>query len=312
MAAVEEAKSLATSGIFEGELSNIITVSKPPWVSEPHTGKLERIILLVGEGKGKFSEARGIPRSIGCLGNNKLLLYREKLSVSKFKRVIDEFKSLNPNGEVYVTNYDDINDAVEIAMHAARRGLKTYLIARAEDVPNVPEDRSFKLVGEYIYGEDGLDHLDKIDILMLVMRYKEYKSLIKEGIDFDGEIWIDILYPGSFKFLDFNPVEIRKIYNPSAMTYSPCMAGLIAISPEGFVTPCPLLRKIIVGDITKESLRKIVKKQKLRRFWKLTKDDIEPCSRCSFRYVCHDCRALEYQATGELFGMEFCPLLDFF
>jgi len=305
---VEKTRVIVADEVSFGR-AKIVTVSKPPWTSKFHKGKLERIILLIGRGKGKFSEVEGIPRSIGCLGNNRLTLYREKLPISKFKEVIDEFSMLNPNGEVYITNYDDIKDAVELAEYSAKKGLDTYLIALSVDVPNVPKDRKFKLVGEYFYQELD-DSIDDVDILLIVANYTQYRKLLDDGLRFSGEVWVDLLYPGSLKFLDFNPIEVRKILNPSSITYSPCMSGLVAISPEGFATPCPLLRKFIVGDVTKESLKTIVKKQRLRKFWKLTKDKIETCKRCSFRYMCHDCRALEYQATGELFGVEFCPLLD--
>ncbi|WP_148233416.1 SPASM domain-containing protein [Pyrococcus sp. NA2] len=309
MTAVEEAKPLVTTNLNVRESPKISTISKPPWVSTFHKGKLERIILLIGEGKGRFSERSGIPRSIGCLGNHRLTLYRRKLSLSSFKKVIREFQRIAPGGEVYITNYDDIKEAVELASFASERDLDVYLIALPEDVPQVPKDRKFKLVGEYFY-EELDDGVKNVDILLLVVKFKEYKELLKNGIDFNGDIWIDVLYPGSLRFLDFNPIELRKIANSTAISYSPCLAGLVAISPEGFVTPCPLLRKFIVGDITRESLKTIIKKQRLKKFWKLTKDKIEFCSRCNLRYACHDCRALEYMATGELLGMEFCPLME--
>ncbi|ASJ15859.1 Fe-S oxidoreductase [Thermococcus chitonophagus] len=289
--------------------ARITAIAKPPWTVVPHTGALERLILMIGRGKGVFSEVSFIPRSLGCIGNNRLVLYRDPLPLKKFRKVIDEFKSIAKEGEVYITNYDTIEDAIELANYAASKGLETYVTALSEDWDRIPGNREFKVIGEVLYNEiKSIDNLDKVDILLVMVTYPQYRELLREGIDFGGEVWVDILYPGSLRALNFNPLDVRKVVNPTSITYNNCMSGLVAVTPEGFVTPCPLLRKFIVGDVSRESLRSIVKKQRLKKFWKLTKDNIDPCKTCSLRYVCHDCRALEYQATGDIFGMEFCPL----
>ncbi|WP_238565045.1 hypothetical protein [Thermococcus litoralis] len=35
---------------------NIVTLAKPPWVEREHNGKLERLILQLGSGKGSFRD----------------------------------------------------------------------------------------------------------------------------------------------------------------------------------------------------------------------------------------------------------------
>ncbi|AEH25304.1 hypothetical protein PYCH_16380 [Pyrococcus yayanosii CH1] len=287
----------------------ITTVGKPPWAEVQHKGKLERLILQLGIGKGKFLEAKGIPRSIGCIGNNRLILYDEPLTIDDFKRVISEFKALG--GDLYLTNYDDVSDLVELAKYAVSIGINNvYAVVLLEDVHEVPRERSFKLVVEVAYEElrRASDTLDVADVLLLMARYPEYREVRERGLPFAGEVWIDILYPGSLRFLDFSPIEVRRTVNPTAIAYNPCLAGTLAITPEGFALPCPLLRKFPVGSVREEPLRRIARKQRLRSFWKLTKDNIPNCKRCPLRYTCHDCRALEYQATGDLLGIEFCVL----
>ncbi|MFA4662798.1 SPASM domain-containing protein [Pyrococcus kukulkanii] len=288
--------------------ARITTVSKPPWVASPHKGALERMILMIGQGKGVFSEPSFIPRSLGCIGNNRLVLYRDPIPLKKFKRVIDEFRSITKSGEIYITNYDNIEDAIELAEYAAFKGIETYVTIAMEDWDRVPKERKFKVIGEVLFNELSNVRNPNVDILLIMATYPQYKELLNKKLDFRGEVWVDILYPGSLRLMDFNPLELRKIINPTSIVYNNCMAGLIAITPEGFVIPCPLLRKFIVGDITRENLRSILRKQRLKKFWKLTKDAISPCKTCSLRYICHDCRALEYQATGDILGIEFCPL----
>ena len=38
----------------------------------------------------------------------------------------------------------------------------------------------------------------------------------------------------------------------------------------------------------------------------LSKEKIEGCSECAYRYGCLECRALEMSATGKINGMEYC------
>ncbi|AAL80225.1 hypothetical protein PF0101 [Pyrococcus furiosus DSM 3638] len=304
---VAESKVLTSMSIIESK--GITTIGKPPWVLIPHAGQLERIILAIGKGKGKFSESKGITRSIGCIGNNEFILYREKIGIEKFKEILKEFYKLTPEGEVFITNYDSIEEGIELAEYSANLGLTTYLTVMSEDYHSIPQERKFKVILEVTLEE--LNHqIPDVDVLLLIVPYSQYNEIKNLDINFSGEIWVDIVYPPSARYLsNGNLFEIRRIVNPASITYHPCMAGLVAVSPEGFVTPCPLLRKFIVGDITKESLKAILRKQRLKKtWWKLTKDKIPQCKSCTFRYICHDCRALEYSATGEIFGTEYCSL----
>lgn len=79
-----------------------------------------------------------------------------------------------------------------------------------------------------------------------------------------------------------------------------CGAGRIyaAIQPDGKVTPCVFL-PIVVGDLRKESFRKIWLESKVMR--ELRDKDLlkPPCGECPYRYICGGCRARAYSYFGD-------------
>ncbi|MDU2066105.1 MAG: radical SAM protein [Sporomusaceae bacterium] len=80
-------------------------------------------------------------------------------------------------------------------------------------------------------------------------------------------------------------------------SYHSCLAGKVAITATGDVIPCIFAREQILGNIHSESLSSILAGEKLQSCWRLTKDKIEKCCGCEYRYACHDCRPLA-QATA--------------
>ena len=45
------------------------------------------------------------------------------------------------------------------------------------------------------------------------------------------------------------------------------------------------------GHIMSDSLKNVASNDDFRKIWGLSKDGIEVCSDCEFRYICVDCRA---------------------
>ncbi len=83
--------------------------------------------------------------------------------------------------------------------------------------------------------------------------------------------------------------------------WNPCWAGKLTITNNGDVIPCIMGRTEVVGNVKMQSLREILKSAKLKSLWGLTKDQIEICRDCEYRYVCGDCRPLAI-ARGDLHG----------
>jgi len=288
---------------------NVVSVAKPPWSEKRHNGKLERMILQLGAGHGRFSEVEGIPRSIGCIGNNSFILRREPLSVERMKELVSEFKQAGGK-ELWLTNYDSVEQLVHMATYAVEIGVpEVYAVVLLDDIDSVSPVEGVKFVCEFEYSPENMRDLETLGWVHAALITVDGASL-REVTDiktsFLGEVYLDVLFPGSARELDFNVTELRRIINPSVERYHDCLAGTVAISADGYALPCPLLRNYVVADVKSEGVRDVLRKRYLKRFWKMTKAEIEGCAECPFRYVCHDCRALEYQATGDIHGIEFC------
>ncbi|NJE61909.1 SPASM domain-containing protein [Thermococcus sp. 21S7] len=301
----------ASHTVEVGTVPNIVSIGKPPWSNQVHRGKLERIIVQLGAGKGRFSEVSGIPRSIGCIGNNFFLLHREPLSPERVKELIREFKGMSGK-ELWLTNYDRIEYLTSVASYAVEIGVpEVYAVVRLEDVDSIEPFEDVRFIAEFEYSPENFHRLEAYSWLhgALVMvqgtHLDEFKSI---KTTFPGEIYIDVLFPGSARKLDFNVIEVKRILNPSVEKYHDCLAGTLAITADGYALPCPLLRNYVIGDVKELGLKKVLRRKKLKAFWKMTKDDVGACRACPFKYICHDCRALEYQASGEIDGLEYCQI----
>lgn len=78
-----------------------------------------------------------------------------------------------------------------------------------------------------------------------------------------------------------------------------CLAGKIAITTTGDVIPCIFARNQLCGNILEKSLAEILSGQLLTNCWHTTKDNINKCSDCEYRYACPDCRPLAQGSDPE-------------
>lgn len=77
-----------------------------------------------------------------------------------------------------------------------------------------------------------------------------------------------------------------------AQKQHPCLASKIAITAEGEVIPCIFARSQICGNIVKAPLAEVLSGKALTKCWYTTKDQVEKCRDCEYRYACADCRPL--------------------
>ena len=79
------------------------------------------------------------------------------------------------------------------------------------------------------------------------------------------------------------------LYNESHFANS-CLAGKITIDINGNIRNCPSLPQSF-GNINDTTLEEALDHKDFKKYWNLTKDSIEVCKDCEFRYICTDCRA---------------------
>lgn len=82
--------------------------------------------------------------------------------------------------------------------------------------------------------------------------------------------------------------------------YNSCWNGKVAITANGDIIPCIFARDDVAGNIKKDTVEYI--KENIIKKWKITKDDVEECKNCEFRYCCHDCRPLAKGILGDIYA----------
>jgi radical SAM protein with 4Fe4S-binding SPASM domain len=88
----------------------------------------------------------------------------------------------------------------------------------------------------------------------------------------------------------------------------PCWYGKLAITHDGYILPCIMAKRFIIGTIKRISLKDVMLNKMTKDYWTLTKDKINICKECEYRYSCHDCRPIQSQ-DGSLFGCNrFCQI----
>ena len=80
-----------------------------------------------------------------------------------------------------------------------------------------------------------------------------------------------------------------KLFSESTQ-YNSCLSKKITIDINGNIRNCPSMPQSF-GNIKDTTLREALDHQDFKKYWNLTKDKIEVCKDCEFRYICTDCRA---------------------
>lgn len=75
-----------------------------------------------------------------------------------------------------------------------------------------------------------------------------------------------------------------------ALNYNSCLHKKIGIDRNGNIRNCPLMAYHF-GNINDSTLEEALMKPGFKKYWNITKDKIEICKDCEFRYICTDCRA---------------------
>jgi len=132
---------------------------------------------------------------------------------------------------------------------------------------------------------------------------KEQESLEEMGFLFTPSIcFTDDIFEDSMS------VDVTEFfYNQE---FNPCWGNKIAIDANGDIKPC-LWAERIYGNLAETHLLNLVINRICDEFWKITKDKIEICQGCEYRYSCPDCRVVAERKNGNLYcktnGCSYCP-----
>jgi SPASM domain peptide maturase of grasp-with-spasm system len=88
----------------------------------------------------------------------------------------------------------------------------------------------------------------------------------------------------------------QEYFSPNLITYfeskkhNSCLNQKIAIDRNGNIKNCLSLNETF-GNVGHSSLSQALNSKGFKKYWNITKDSINVCKNCEFRYVCTDCRA---------------------
>lgn len=109
--------------------------------------------------------------------------------------------------------------------------------------------------------------------------YKFSTSFSKKQIELNSCGKVDVKY--------FN-TNITKVLE--AINHNSCLYKKIGIDKDGGIKNCPAMNECF-GNIKDVTLEDAINHQNFKKYWNVTKDHIEVCKVCEFRYICTDCRA---------------------
>lgn len=71
-----------------------------------------------------------------------------------------------------------------------------------------------------------------------------------------------------------------------------CLGRTLAVFFDGSIAPCIMMRRYILDNVNKKRLSSILATETYKMYAGLSKDKIDNCKDCSYRYGCFDCRAI--------------------
>jgi radical SAM protein with 4Fe4S-binding SPASM domain len=101
--------------------------------------------------------------------------------------------------------------------------------------------------------------------------------------------------------VDGNFCRIQESVLRFNMRFNSCWGSIMAITADGNIRPC-IHSQQIIGPINEELKDIDGLIEKMNPYWTLTKDKVERCRDCEFRYICFDCREIAIRENGKMDG----------
>lgn len=110
-----------------------------------------------------------------------------------------------------------------------------------------------------------------------------------------GSIQLDIIrnkiiIPSSCGCISMKNFILNNNFHIESQYHNSCLHKKIGIDVNGNIKNCPSMPQSF-GNIKDKTLEKALNHKDFKKYWNLTKDKVEVCKDCEFRYICTDCRA---------------------
>lgn len=112
--------------------------------------------------------------------------------------------------------------------------------------------------------------------------HDKYKNVIYSGDNILSHIYCGVVSRNYFSINVKNFTESLK--------YNSCLNRKISIDVNGDIRNCPSMSQSF-GNINNTTLKQVLNRKDFKKYWNITKDQVNICKDCEFRYICTDCRA---------------------
>lgn len=103
--------------------------------------------------------------------------------------------------------------------------------------------------------------------------------------------------------INSNDFTLNKYLFLESLHHNSCLHKKISIDSEGNIKNCPSISQSF-GNIKDTTLEEALGHKDFKKYWNLTKDNIEVCKDCEFRYICTDCRAYTERTHTNAEGLD--------
>ncbi len=172
-----------------------------------------------------------------------------------------------------------------------------------------------------------IDFIDKILSLTKTSRLTSMELIVKHDVGIEENDWVNLcLKHGRIKSLIVHSSPCEKQIRPAhglvsisysqtivdsdlhcgiispdfftvnlnlfseAKNFNSCLNRKVGIDVKGNIKNCPSMQESF-GNIQENTITSVIHSNGFRKSWSITKDQVEVCKDCEFRYICTDCRA---------------------
>lgn len=82
-------------------------------------------------------------------------------------------------------------------------------------------------------------------------------------------------------------------------SFNSCLNKKVSIDKYGYIKNCPSMKQNF-GKFENTLIADALNHPDFKKYWNVTKDSIDICKDCEFRYICTDCRAYTEQKNDEI------------
>ncbi|MFA4929088.1 MAG: SPASM domain-containing protein [Patulibacter sp.] len=277
---------------------------------------LMRAVLEIGNHCDRscwYCGSHGISRSRGCFGCN---IWDEKgtpVDINRWKELIDELHSLQCQA-LFIKGGDltkEWEKTQEILEYANKQFTSVFVIGHMNHFSKEACDY-LENKANLILQTDSISDIGTRHHYLLTTDYQKSHEL---SGNLPTNVIVDMVSRNFDPLQPDSPLNSKKKIlktNLGQFTHNnklhPCLANSITITWNGEVLPCPMMRKQSLGNIGDRKLWTFFRgaEDSIQKFWNISLNSLNKCSKCEFRYTCTDCRALEVAKTGDLYSKVLC------